>query len=71
MTTHSSILAGKSHGQRSLEDYSTRGHERVRYDLVTQQQQNITIYLAVFGYFCPVLGYCELCCFEHVLLHVF
>ena len=31
MATHSSILAGKSHGQRSLVGYSPRGH-RVRHD---------------------------------------
>ena len=27
MATHSSILAGKSHGQRSLVDYSPWGHK--------------------------------------------
>ena len=27
MATHSSILAGKSHGQRSLADYSPWGHK--------------------------------------------
>ena len=27
MATHSSILAGESHGQRSLEGYSPRGHK--------------------------------------------
>ena len=26
MATHSSVLAGKSHGQRSLAGYSLRGH---------------------------------------------
>ena len=31
MATHSSILAGKSHGQRSLVGYSPLGH-RVRHD---------------------------------------
>ena len=27
---------GKSHGQRSLVGYSSRGHKRVRHDLVTK-----------------------------------
>ena len=40
MTTHSSILPGKSHGQRSLVGYSPWDHERVRYDLATEQQQH-------------------------------
>ena len=30
MATHSSILAGKSRGQRSLVGYSLWGHKRVR-----------------------------------------
>ena len=34
--THSSILAWKSHGQRSL--YSPWSHKRVRHNLVTKQQ---------------------------------
>ena len=34
MATHSSLLAGKSHGQRSLEGCQREGH-----DLVTKQQQ--------------------------------
>ena len=29
MTTHSSILAGESHGQRSLAGYSQWGHKEV------------------------------------------
>ena len=29
MAVHSSIFARKSHGQRSLEGYSPRGHQRV------------------------------------------
>ena len=37
MATHFSILAGKSHGQRSLEYYSPLGHKRVGYDLATEQ----------------------------------
>ena len=40
MTTYSSILPGKSHGQRSLVGYSPGGHKRVRYDLVTKQQHS-------------------------------
>ena len=38
MATHSSILAWKSHGLRSLVGYSPRGHKRVRHNLVTEQQ---------------------------------
>ena len=37
--THSSILAGKRHGQRSLGDYSPWGCKRVGHSLVTKQQQ--------------------------------
>ena len=32
MATHSSILAGKSHGQRSLAGYSPWGRKTVRHD---------------------------------------
>ena len=39
MATHSSILAGKSHGQRSLVGYGPWGHKRVRYALASKQQQ--------------------------------
>ena len=35
MATHASTLA---HGQRSLEDYSSRNHKRVRHNLATKQQ---------------------------------
>ena len=42
MATHSSILAGKYHGQRRLESYSPRVHERVGHNLVTEQQRNQT-----------------------------
>ena len=38
MATHSSILAGKSHGQKSLAGYSSWGCKRVRHDLVTKEQ---------------------------------
>ena len=34
------FLPGKSHGQRSLVGYSSRGHKRFRHNLVTKQQQN-------------------------------
>ena len=37
LATHSSLLAGKSHGQRSLADYSPWGRKRVGYDLATKQ----------------------------------
>ena len=39
MTTHASILAWKSHGQRSLVGYSPWGRKRIGHDLVTKQQQ--------------------------------
>ena len=35
--THSSILAGKSHGQRNLAGYSQWECKRVGHDLVTKQ----------------------------------
>ena len=35
------FLARKSNGHRSLVGYSPRGHKRVRYDLVTKQQQQL------------------------------
>ena len=41
MATHSSILPGKTHGQRSMVDYSPWGHQRVRHDLATKQQQQL------------------------------
>ena len=37
VATHSSILFGKSQGQRSLAGYSPWGHRRVILDLVTKQ----------------------------------
>ena len=39
MATHSSILAWKTHGQRSLLGYSPWGHKRVGHDLATKQQE--------------------------------
>ena len=38
MVTHSSILAGKSHGQRSLVGCSPRGRKRIRHILASKQQ---------------------------------
>ena len=38
MVTHSSILAWKFHGQRSLAIYSPWHHKRVRHDVVIKQQ---------------------------------
>ena len=43
MTTHYSILVWKLHGQKNLVRYSPEGQERVRYDWVTKQQQQIDI----------------------------
>ena len=43
MATHSIFLPGKSHGQRSLVNYSPWGCKRVRYNLVTRQQQPLNI----------------------------
>ena len=58
--THSSILAWRTHGQRSLAGYSPWGLKRVRYDLVTKQQQcvgqdNILKYVIVNPYFNIIL----------------
>ena len=39
MATHSSILAGKFHGQRSMAGYSPWGHKRVGHDLKTKKEQ--------------------------------
>ena len=38
MATHCSILAWKSHGQRSLVGYTRWGHKRVGYNLVTKNK---------------------------------
>ena len=47
------VLPGKSHGQRSLVGYSPWGRKRVRNDLVTKQQQKVTLQNDVFRlYFC-------------------
>ena len=42
MATYSSILAEKSHGQRSLVGYSSWSHERAGDDLATKQQRQST-----------------------------
>ena len=42
--THSSTLVGKSHGQRSLADYSPWGCKRVGRDLATQQQSYMQLF---------------------------
>ena len=39
-------LPWKSHGQRSLVSYIPWGH-RVRYDLVTKQQQHFVVYICI------------------------
>ena len=36
MATHSSVLAGKSHGQRSLAEYNLWGGKRVGHNLATK-----------------------------------
>ena len=41
MATHSSILPGKSHGQRSLVGHGPWGHKRVRHDTVTKHSTHI------------------------------
>ena len=41
MATYSSILAEKSHGQRSLVGYSSWGRERAGDDLTTKHQQQM------------------------------
>ena len=37
---HSSIVAGESHGQSSLEGYSSWGHSTAEHDLVTKQENS-------------------------------
>ena len=44
MAMHSSTVAWKSHGQRSLVDYSPWCHKRVGHDLMSKQQQKIWFY---------------------------
>ena len=42
MATHPSILAGKSHGQRSLVGYNQWGHQEL--DTTEQQQGSATLH---------------------------
>ena len=54
MATQSSILAWKSHGQRSLAGYSPWDHKRVRHNLETKQKIHFYMlisYLAILLYF--------------------
>ena len=48
MATHSSILAGKSQGQKSLVGYSGWDCKRVGHNLWTKQQQQQSSYSAKF-----------------------
>ena len=41
MSTHSRILPGKAHGQRSPVGYSPWGRKSVRHELATKQQWNL------------------------------
>ena len=40
MATHTNVLPGESHGQRSLMGYSPWGCKRVGHDLATEKQQH-------------------------------
>ena len=42
VATHSSVLLGKSHGQRSLAGYIPWGHKRVGHYLATQQKLSLS-----------------------------
>ena len=58
MATLSSILAGKSHGQRSMAGYSLWGCKRVRYDWVTNQQiYSCTVIPLLLFLFCEPFSY--------------
>ena len=46
MATHSSVLVGKSHGQRSLVCYSPQGHEESN---MTEATENAPMYLEQKG----------------------
>ena len=43
MASFPAFLPGKSRGQRSLVGYSPWSHKRMRYNLVTKQQQLVTL----------------------------
>ena len=45
MATHSSILAEKSHGQRSLEGYSPKGHKE--WDILEQTHTKEILEMAI------------------------
>ena len=63
MATHSSLLAGKSHGQRSLEGFQREGH-----DLVTKQQQEgkyILIIIPKKGNAKECSNYCTIALISH------
>ena len=47
MPTHSSILAGEFHGQRSLEDYSLQGCKESN----TTEQLTLLLYISLNNYF--------------------
>ena len=63
MATHSSILAGKSHGQRSLAGCQREGH-----DLATKQQQEgkyILIIIPKKSNAKECLNYCTIALISH------
>ena len=56
------FLSGKSHGQRSMADYSPWGHKKVRHDLETKQQQYTYIYVCVCVCVCVYIYRCVCVC---------
>ena len=58
MATHSSILPGKSHGQRSLEGYSPQGDKEsdTTFDTIEPQQQDLKTRKEEMGVFHPAWG---------------
>ena len=61
------LLPEKSHGQRSLEGYSSWGEKRGGDDLATKQKQDIQpfVYLLISGYFLLSFGYCAWWDYKH------
>ena len=57
MATHSSILAGKSHGQRSL--VGSLG------SLYIYRPHFLYPFICRWTFLFPCLGYCKQCCYEH------
>ena len=51
MATHSSVLAGKIHGQRALVGYNPWGHE----ELDTTEQLSMQVYLPIAS--CKIIGH--------------